>query len=93
MLTFAAILLIFMGILLIPMPIPIGIFVLAAGFVLLISVNKKAQRTIKYLRTKYPKFDATLQTVSNKSPHRFKVALAKTKPFKRRATSPLRDKC
>ncbi|MBE1300221.1 MAG: hypothetical protein GJ680_09980 [Alteromonadaceae bacterium] len=84
MLTVAAIVLIFIGLILFPLPVPVGIFFIIGGVALLISVNPKAQKIVRSLRKRHPWINELLHKATLKSPAFLRKILIKTE-FKRRS--------
>lgn len=78
MLTVVAILLIFIGLILFPLPVPVGIFFIVGGIALAISVNPKAQKIVRSLRKRQPWVNEVLQKATEKSPNFLRKILIKT---------------
>lgn len=80
MLTILAYMIIAMGLVLFPLPVPVGIFFIIGGVALLISVDAGAQKHIAKLRKKHSKIDNIMQTATERPPRYLRVILQKTKP-------------
>lgn len=79
MLTVIAYIIIVIGLILFPMPIPVGIFFIIGGVAMLVSVNPAAQMQIARLRQKYPKVDEVMHKATKKSPRFLRHILHKTR--------------
>lgn len=78
MLSIIAVTIILIGLVLFPLPIPVGIFFIIAGIAMLLTVNPTAQQKLKTLRASYPKVDQLLTKATHSSPGFIKRILLKT---------------
>ena len=79
MLTVIAYIIIIVGLILFPLPVPVGIFFIIGGVAMLISVNPTAQTQIAKLRKKHPKVDEVMHKATKKSPRFLRHILHKTR--------------
>ena len=56
------------GLIVLPLPLPFGLIMLALGFALLAPYIPAIQRFLKFLRGKWPKFDETLRAHHHRMP-------------------------
>lgn len=75
-----AILLIIAGIIVTPMPIPFGIFMIAIGLAILVSVSESVREYLKRQRKKFPKFSQSLTKIKPKLPMFIRRLLEDTEP-------------
>jgi hypothetical protein len=75
-----AVLLIGVGLIMFPLPIPLGAPMIAVGVVILISHSRGAARFMTYLRVAYPVFNRTIQTLEMKAPKSVARSLRRTRP-------------
>lgn len=68
------------GLIVLPLPIPFGLIMLTIGFALLAPYIPVVQRLIKFLRRKWPAFDATLRRYRDRFPPVIKRTIDKTHP-------------
>jgi len=79
MLTTIAIVLIIIGLILFPMPVPVGIFFIIGGVAMLVSVNPNAQQTVSKLRKQYPWVNRVMHKATQKAPRFLRHILHKTR--------------
>lgn len=68
------------GLIVLPLPIPLGLIMLTIGFALLAPYIPAVQRFIKFLRVKWPGFDRTLRRYRNRLPPVVRRTIDKTCP-------------
>lgn len=86
MLRVIAYIIIVIGLILFPMPIPVGIFFIIGGVALLLSVDPSAQSHISKLRHQHPLLDSILYKATQKAPRFLRLALHKTRRKKANIT-------
>lgn len=72
--------LVLFGMIVLPMPIPLGLIMIAFGLALLAPYFVPVQRFVRSLRRKHPKFDDTMRKFKHKCPPVIKTAIEKTCP-------------
>ena len=72
--------LVLFGMVLLPMPIPLGLVLMVLGLALLAPYFVPIQRVVRQLRKKYPKVDDTMRRLKHKCPPVIKSAIEKTCP-------------
>jgi ABC-type nickel/cobalt efflux system permease component RcnA len=79
-----AILMLIVGLITLPLPLPTGLPLLVVGLSLLISTSQQFSNYVKRFRDKNPEINEKIQSVEKKIPTRFlRFALLKTRPKKR----------
>ncbi len=78
--TSLAILLILVGLVVLPMPIPLGAIMIACGLILLISVSATAVWYVRKYRQHHPKADRLVRAAEERLPETWKKILKKTDP-------------
>ncbi|WP_425325582.1 PGPGW domain-containing protein [Planctobacterium marinum] len=79
MLSVLATLIILIGLILVPLPVPFGVFFIVAGLAMLLSVNPKAQQKLQQLRRENPRLNLWLHEVTKRAPRFLRVVLHKTR--------------
>ena len=78
--TTLAVLLIIIGIILTPMPVPFGIIFILCGLTLLATVSHKVRVWITRCRARYPGFSRSLNRVKYKVPAAIRRLIEETEP-------------
>jgi len=73
-------LLVLFGLVLFPMPIPVGLIMIAVGLLLLAPYFKPIQKFVRMLRCKFQPVDRTLRKIKRKCPPVLRSAIEKTAP-------------
>ena len=68
------------GVVTLPTPLPIGIFLIAFGLILLLSVSRGLARNVVGLRQQFPRLDRVLTVAEEKIGGRAARILRKTRP-------------
>lgn len=68
------------GAITLPMPIPLGIPLLAIGIALMILISKTVRNWMRNIRIRYPSFDEKLRTAENYLPRPLRRALRVSAP-------------
>lgn len=68
------------GLIVLPLPIPLGLIMLALGFALLAPYIPAVQRFLTFLRGKWPKLNETLLRYHSKLPPIIRKTIDKTHP-------------
>ncbi len=68
------------GMVVLPMPIPLGLIMIALGLALLAPYFKPVQKLVRNLRRKYPKMDDAMLRLKHRSPRVIQVTIEKTNP-------------
>lgn len=68
------------GLVLIPLPIPLGALFFATGLTLLVSRSNRAAVAVKHVRIRSRWLDQGLRLVENRSPHWIANVLSRTRP-------------
>ena len=71
------------GVVTLPTPIPFGALLIAAGVILLVSVSRTWTGYIFALRKNFPRFDAVMVAIEARLSKRFSKLLRKTRPPRR----------
>ncbi|MEL7029024.1 MAG: PGPGW domain-containing protein [Pseudomonadota bacterium] len=69
------------GIVLFPLPIPLGWLFLLTGVALLVPYNPATQQLVKSIRRRWPAFDRGVLRFKAKAPKFIQVAIEKTNPW------------
>ncbi|WP_425409701.1 PGPGW domain-containing protein [Hyphococcus sp.] len=69
------------GLIVLPLPIPLGLIMLTIGFALLAPYIPAVQRLIRYMREKWPNLDSSLRRYRDRFPPVIKQTIDKTHPF------------
>ena len=80
-LSIIGILLILVGIVLVPLPIPFGLILIFLGTLLLVTVNSAARKIVKSLRRRWKWLDRLLDRAAEKLPHDVAEPVEATKPL------------
>ena len=72
--------LVVVGLIVLPLPLPFGLIILTVGFALLAPYIPLVQRIIKTMRTKWPDLNRTLLRYREKFPPVIKKTIDKTHP-------------
>lgn len=72
--------LVLIGLVMTPLPIPVGLLMVAAGLSLLIVESRSVRRAFQYLRGHWPRFNAWLLNASKKLPESLRRVLRMTEP-------------
>ena len=75
-----AIALIFVGLIVLPMPIPFGAIMIVGGIVLLVSASATAAWMVRSFRQKHPRADVAIRKVEERLPEKLKRVLKRTDP-------------
>ena len=75
-----ALLLIIVGIILTPMPVPFGIIMIILGLAILASVNHRVRGWITDIRRRFPGFSNALHNVKHKLPSMMRQLIDDTEP-------------
>jgi len=75
-----AVILIVVGAVTFPLPIPIGAVLIVAGLALLISTSSFVARTIRRWRGRHPETDGNIRKAEDYLPERLRAPLDKTDP-------------
>ncbi|MEO1608460.1 MAG: hypothetical protein AAFR90_03775 [Pseudomonadota bacterium] len=75
-----AIVLIFLGLIILPMPIPFGAIMIVAGLVLLIYCSNTFARYIKGYRRRHPNLDGFIRKGQNRLPVSLQEIIKRTEP-------------
>jgi len=73
--------LVVVGLIVLPLPIPFGLIMLTVGFALLAPYIPAVQKLIRHMRHKWPNFDETLRRYHPHFPPVIKKTIDKTHPF------------
>ena len=68
------------GLIVLPLPIPLGLIMLTIGFALLAPYIPAVQRLIRHMRTRWPNLDETLKRYRHRFPPVIKRTIDKTHP-------------
>lgn len=68
------------GLVVLPMPIPLGAIMIACGLVLLISASSTVAHAIRGLRRRHPGANRVIQSVEDRLPEAWKKALRRSDP-------------
>jgi hypothetical protein len=68
------------GLIVLPLPIPLGLIMLTIGFALLAPYIPAVQRLIRHMRAKWPNLDAQLRRWRDRMPPVIKKTIDKTHP-------------
>lgn len=77
---FVAVLLILGGLIVLPMPIPLGAIMIVCGLVLLLSVSSWAALRLQSFRRRCRSANIVIQTVEDKLPEAWKKVLKRSDP-------------
>lgn len=72
--------LVLLGAVLLPMPIPLGLIFLVFGLALLAPYFVPVQKFIRHMRRKYPAFDEKMLSIKSRCPKVIQTAIEKTSP-------------
>lgn len=75
-----AIVLILVGLVMFPLPIPLGAPMVALGIVILITHSRNSARFMTMLRVSYPRFNGVIKMLENKAPRTISRSLRRTRP-------------
>jgi hypothetical protein len=75
-----ALLLILAGLVILPLPLPFGAFLLIVGCALLVSVNEAASLRFKRLRSDYPRLNRLVAPIERRLPGALGRAMRRTAP-------------
>ena len=75
-----AIVLIVVGLIVLPMPIPLGAVMVACGLILLISVSATAAWYVRNYRQNHPKADKFVRAAEHRLPKAWRKILERTDP-------------
>jgi hypothetical protein len=76
----AALALILVGFIVLPMPIPLGALMIVSGLILLISVNAAVASRLKQFRRRHNGANKAIQTIEDNLPKAWKRILRRTDP-------------
>ena len=76
-----------LGVITLPTPLPIGIILIAAGLVLLLSVSRSLARNVVVVRQRFPRIDGFLSKAETRIGGRTARILRKTRPARLPARS------
>jgi len=76
----AALGLIIVGLIVLPMPIPLGAIMIVVGVVLLLSVSVTAVHLVRGFRTKHPRADRVVREVEDRLPETWRRILRQSDP-------------
>ena len=79
MLSILAALIIVIGLVLVPLPVPFGVLIILLGLAMLLSVNPRAQRKVMQLRRKHPRLNYWMHEVTKRAPRFLRAVLHKTR--------------
>jgi hypothetical protein len=82
-----AVLLILVGMVVFPLPIPVGLPMMVTGLALLISSSHAVAELVRSFRRRYPRVDARLRAVEPHIPKLLRAPLIKTDPLGQRKLS------
>lgn len=68
------------GLVVLPLPIPLGLIMLVLGFALLAPYIPLVQKLVRFMRRKWPKVDAILMRYRHRFPPVIKKTIDKTNP-------------
>ena len=68
------------GIVLLPLPIPLGLLFLLTGIALLAPYNAATQTVVRNMRTRFPRIDRTMRRWRDQAPGFIRKVIDKTKP-------------
>jgi hypothetical protein len=68
------------GLIVFPMPIPLGLIMIAIGLALLAPYFVPIQNLVKFLRRKYPSVDRTMIRLKHRCPRVIRTTIEKTNP-------------
>lgn len=74
------ILVIGLGFVILPLPLPFGIILIALGMLILSVENRSVRHAVRSLRIRSPKLDRALKQVQRKSPSFLRKLIAHTEP-------------
>ncbi|MEM8985597.1 MAG: hypothetical protein AAGC95_02645 [Pseudomonadota bacterium] len=69
------------GMVMLPLPIPLGLLFLTIGLALMAPYVPAFQGVIRNLRTRYPRLDTSLVNIRDKAPPVIRTTIDKTKPL------------
>ena len=72
--------LVLVGLIVLPLPLPFGLIMLTIGFALLAPYIPAVQRLLRHLRSRWPDLDAALRRYRHKFPPIIKKTIDKTNP-------------
>ena len=75
-----AIVLILVGLVVLPMPIPLGAIMIVTGVVLLVSTSARAAWMVRSFRQKHPGADVAIRGVEERLPAKLRQVLKRTDP-------------
>ena len=73
-------LLVLFGIVVLPMPIPLGLIMIALGLAMLAPYFKPIQKLVRHIRRKSPVVDRNMVRFKHKCPRVIRVTIEKTNP-------------
>jgi len=76
----AGVLMMVLGILTVPTPVPIGFVFFAVGLYLVASGSKRARRSVTYLRRHVPPFSRGLNRIKHRLPPRLQAFIERSDP-------------
>ena len=68
------------GLIVLPLPLPFGLIMLVIGFALLAPYVPAVQKLLRYMRTKWPKVNTTLERYHHRFPPIIRRTIDKTNP-------------
>lgn len=85
-------LLIVPGLIVTPMPIPLGLLMIGSGLVLLSRESRCVRRQLKKLRTRYPGLSARLEKAAQRMPVWLRETIRQTEPDNAAHDAPVEEK-
>ena len=76
----AGVVLVLVGLVVFPMPVPLGAIMIVCGFALLVSASATVARCLRTLRRHHPGANRAIQTVENRLPISWKKAFQRSDP-------------
>lgn len=91
--TFVGVVLILYGIIAAVSPLPLGVVLIAVGFIMIAGANPAARPLIRRMRARWRWFDQLVRLAAHRSPPRFKEVIEETDPEEREppASGPASD--
>lgn len=78
--TFVGAVLIIYGVIAAISPLPLGVVLIALGFIMIAGANPAARPLIRRMRTRWRWFDRLVRLAAHRSPPRFKEVVKETEP-------------
>ena len=86
--TFVGVVLILYGIIAAVSPLPLGVVLIAVGFIMIAGANPAARPLIRRMRARWRWFDQLVRLAAHRSPPRFKEVIEETDPDEDQAEKP-----